>query len=347
MNSRTEVTDNLGFLNEKFESVQSLRGIAALFVLMQHICFIERGSFGVDLFFLISGFMMMYSTERSTEHFLKKRAIRIIPLYAFMTIISYAVLLVMPGLFEQTTASPVYLIKSLLFIPFSMGGVTQPLLRVGWTVNYEVLFYLLFFLSMKISVKYRALICSALLGVLVLIGIRVPVGVEPLSFWTDSILLEFVAGMALFYALRFLYEKHEAGTYTGKKNLLQAGIMLGICGLLFAYEWWSYESPVLGALPRVVRWGIPSVCILILTFVAGLRIHMPKILVSLGNMSYSVYLLHYYPMRFLGRMLSGTKHPDAWQVLITIFAVALTLLCAYVCYLLVEKKLTAYLKKKC
>ena len=347
MNSRTEVTNSLGFLNERFESVQSLRGIAALFVLMQHICFIERGSFGVDLFFLISGFMMVYSTEKSTEHFLKKRAIRIIPLYAFMTVVSYAALLVMPGLFEQTTASPVYLIKSLLFIPFSMGGVTQPLLRVGWTVNYEVLFYLLFYLSMKISVKHRALICSVLLGILVLIGIWVPAGMEPLNYWTDSILLEFAAGMGLFYVLRFLYEKHEAGAYAGKKNLLQAGIMLLICALLFGYEWWSYESPVLGALPQVVRWGIPSVCILLLTFTAGLRVHIPKALVLLGNMSYSVYLLHYYPMRLLGKLLSGTTHPDSGQVLLTILAVVLTLGGSYICYLLVEKKLTTYLKKKC
>ena len=49
------MTDNRTFLNQRFESVQSLRGIAALFVLMQHICFIERGSFGVDIFFLMVG----------------------------------------------------------------------------------------------------------------------------------------------------------------------------------------------------------------------------------------------------------------------------------------------------
>lgn len=346
MNSQIEVTNSLGFLNERFESVQSLRGIAALFVLMQHICFIERGAFGVDLFFLISGFMMMYSTERSTEHFLMKRAIRIIPLYTVMTILSYAALLIMPGLFEQTTAAPVYLIKSLLFIPFSMGGVTQPLLRVGWTVNYEVLFYLLFFISMKISVKYRAQICSAILVILILAGNFVPEGMEPLSFWTDSILSEFVVGMGLFYMLRFLYEKHEAGTYGRRKSCLQAGIMLFISGLLFAYEWWSYESPFLGALPQAVRWGIPSAVILVLTFSAGLRVRMPKALVLLGNMSFSVYLIHYYPMRLLGKVLSGTKNPDAVQVLITIAAVALTLGCSYICYLFMEKKLTSYLKKK-
>ncbi len=349
------MTDNRAFLNQKFESVQSLRGIAALFVLMQHICFIERGAFGVDLFFLISGFIMMYVTQKDTAHFVVKRVIRIIPLYYVMTLVSYAALLIVPGLFEQTVASPVYLIKSLLFIPFSMSGVTQPLLRVGWTVNYEVLFYILFFVSMKISYRYRAAICSCILVVLVIIGIWVPDGMEPWAFWTDSILLEFAIGMGLFYVFRFLFERcrnaaesRERSDVQGvrTKNQYAAYGLLLVCAGLFAYEWWSYGSSQLCALPQVVRWGIPSVLILGTVFVAGLYVKMPKILVRLGDMSFSIYLLHYYPMRVLNKIIGNTQTPEVKEVLLAIVVVALAIGGAWICYRLIEVKLTSWLRKK-
>lgn len=334
------MTDNRTFLNQRFESVQSLRGIAALFVLMQHICFIERGSFGVDIFFLISGFIMMYVTQKDTGHFIVKRAIRIIPLYYVMTFVSYAALLVMPSLFEQTTADPVNLLKSLLFIPFSMGGVTQPILRVGWTVNYEVLFYLLFLLAMKLSHKYRAVICAGFIIALVVAGIWVPDGAQPWAFWTDTILLEFAIGMGLFYVLRFVYERcAECPKYV-------AYGLLFVCVGLFAYEWWSYESPQLGALPQVVRWGIPSVLILCMVFLAGLRVRVPKALVRLGDMSFSIYLIHYYPMRLLNKIIGNTQTPGVKEVLLTLGAVTVTLVGAWICYQLIEVKLTRWLRQK-
>lgn len=334
------MADNRIFLNQRFESVQFLRGIAALFVLMQHICFIERGSFGVDIFFLISGFIMMYVTQKDTGHFIVKRAIRIIPLYYAMTFVSYVALLVMPTLFEQTTANPVNLWKSLLFIPFSMEGVTQPILRVGWTVNYEVLFYLLFLLAMKLSHKYRAVICAGLIVALVVAGIWVPDGAQPWAFWTDTILLEFAIGMGLFYVLRFVYERcAEYPKYV-------AYGLLVMCAGLFAYEWWSYESPQLGALPQVARWGIPSVLILCMVFLAGLRVRIPKALVRLGDMSFSIYLIHYYPMCILNKIIGNTQTPGVKEVLLTLVAVAFTLVGAWICYQLIEVKLTRWLCKK-
>ncbi len=342
--SQNQRSDNQVFLNQKFESVQSLRGIAALFVVMQHICFLQRGSFGVDLFFLISGFIMMYVTQKSTRHFLMKRLIRILPLYYAMTLVSYLALLVVPGLFEQTTASPVYLVKSLLFIPFSMQGATQPLLRVGWTVNYEILFYLLFFISMKISLRYRALICSGLLLALVLAGAAVPEGMEPLDFWTDSILLEFAAGMGLFYFFRLIFTRTEQTDFRHRKAL--AGGMWVLSILLFAFLWWSYESPAVCALPEVIRWGIPALVILCAVFYAGCVLKAPRWLVKLGDLSFSLYLIHYYPMRLLNKFLGNVTRAGVREILITLAAAAVTIAAAAVCYELVEVRFTGFLRKK-
>lgn len=130
--------------------------------------FSELRSFRCGHLFCISGFMIMFTTEKSTKYFFRKRLVRILPLYYLMTLGTYLSLLLFPSMFQQTRHDFSYLVKSLLFIPFDIGsGAIQPLVRIGWTINCEMLFYLLFSLSFHISMKYRGLICSAFLVILV------------------------------------------------------------------------------------------------------------------------------------------------------------------------------------
>ena len=142
------ITVNKEFHELHFDSIQALRGLAALFVVFQHVRFLNFGAFGVDIFFCISGFMIMFTTEKSTKYFFRKRLVRILPLYYLMTLGTYLSLLLFPSMFQQTRHDFSYLVKSLLFIPFDIGsGAIQPLVRIGWTINCEMLFYLLFFIS--------------------------------------------------------------------------------------------------------------------------------------------------------------------------------------------------------
>ena len=166
--SMENITVNKEFHELHFDSIQALRGLAALFVVFQHVRFLNFGAFGVDIFFCISGFMIMFTTEKSTKYFFRKRLVRILPLYYLMTLGTYLSLLLFPSMFQQTRHDFSYLVKSLLFIPFDIGsGAIQPLVRIGWTINCEMLFYLLFFIAFHISMKYRGLICSAFLAILV------------------------------------------------------------------------------------------------------------------------------------------------------------------------------------
>ena len=91
---------NRDFHSNHFESIQTLRGIAAIFVILEHIRFLNCGAFGVDIFFCISGFMIMFTTVTNTKHFLGKRLIRILPLYYIMTAGTYLLLLLFPAMFE-------------------------------------------------------------------------------------------------------------------------------------------------------------------------------------------------------------------------------------------------------
>lgn len=149
-------------------SLQILRGVAALLVVGFHArpvmdipadswldSLFSMGYAGVNLFFIISGFIMCYTTDSRTKplKFIGRRLVRIAPLY-------WLLLLFHKGL-RSLTDPQTYL--SMFFIPLSpqsppfLGYATW---MVGWTLNYEMFFYLVFFLSLFFG-KYRMVMVYA------------------------------------------------------------------------------------------------------------------------------------------------------------------------------------------
>ena len=334
------MTDN--FHTKHFNCIQALRGFTALFVALEHVRFLNCGAFGVDIFFIISGFMAMFATHNDTKHFMKKRLIRIYPLYALLTVGTFFLLLIVPGLFHLTEANPIYLVKSLCFIPFEISpGIIQPLVRVGWTINYEMLFYLLFFISFRISHKYRGLICSALLGILVLLLQMLPLESTCLRFYGDFIQLEFVFGILTYYIVRKLYQVCEEKSFTSLLSYLSIPIVLG----LFIYLAITKQHTDISGMGRVLYWGLPALIIVLCTFIVNLNITMPKFMIVLGNMSFSIYLLHYYPLMFIDRKIYSFESYSPKGVVFVVCGLLVVILISYISHLLIEKKLTRYLRK--
>ena len=345
---------NREFHDLHFDSIQALRGLAALFVVFQHVRFLNFGAFGVDIFFCISGFMIMFTTEKSTKYFFRKRLIRILPLYYLMTLGTYLLLLLFPSMFQQTRPDPVYLIKSLLFIPFDIGGgIIQPLLRIGWTVNCEMLFYLLFFISFHLSRRYRGLICGAFLAVLVgMVQIfapavsswQSPLGsvLSPvLIFYGDPVMLEFVFGILAYYVMRFLYRRHTLHPVSKSVSITSAVCIPAIFCLL---AFFTPRVNVIG-FRRLPLWGLPAFLMLVLAFLAGLGLTMPRFLVWMGDLSYSLYLIHYYPVMFLDRAVFDFSTLTALSAVGLVVSVALSIGLAYLSWILMEKKFTGWLRK--
>lgn len=133
--------------SSKIQSLQILRALAATSVVYLHIgCEPWFGGFGVDIFFVLSGFVMCYITDsgESGKEFFLRRIARIVPLYWALTLITFVIAWLKPTLFNSTTADLGNLFKSLLFIPYvKENGSISPIIPVGWTLNYEVYFYLL------------------------------------------------------------------------------------------------------------------------------------------------------------------------------------------------------------
>lgn len=331
------------FHDNHFDSIQTLRGIAALFVVLEHVRFLSCGAFGVDIFFCISGFMIMFSTHKSTKAFLRKRLIRILPLYYIMTAGTYFLLLFFPEMFEQTTANPVFLIKSLLFIPFDIGGgVLQPLMRIGWTVNCEMFFYLLFLVALHISQKYRGILCSAFLGLIVLLAQLLPVDWDFLTFYGNPVMLEFVLGIVSYYIIWGIYEAHCSKPLPRFLLPLAVIAFVGIFILLL----FSYDKVNVLGFRRLMVWGLPASFLVLCSFLIGLFLKMPRFSVTLGNMSYSLYLVHYYPVMLLDRMVFDFSSCTAFSLFGVGVSLLLCLAAAYITWILVEQKLTGWLRKR-
>ncbi len=161
--------------------IQSLRAFAAYAVVAYHVFeglhavnpetfprFV-LGQAGVDLFFVISGFIMVHITRAASETpvgFMSKRIARIVPLYWVVTAATVAAAVFAPWAFPAINLAPESIAASFFFVPHpNTVGTPVPVHVVGWTLNFEMMFYLLFAVSMMISSRWRVPIVIALIAI--------------------------------------------------------------------------------------------------------------------------------------------------------------------------------------
>lgn len=299
----------------RLASIQALRGIAALAVALFHL----RGTFpagqaGVDLFFVISGFIIG-SIDRNQPplEFAAKRAIRLLPLYWAVTLAMCAAWYV-PGLFSRFTFDAQTLLQSLLFIPFyGFDGQIWPLVPVGWTLNFEVWFYALFALVLAAGVPTIRVAVGLLVG-LVLVGVVFQPASASLQVWTSPLLLEFAAGLlATIVATRILGARWGLLFIAAAMVLFVAPIAVGI-NVDRANHWQS-----------LALWGGPAFLLVVGVVVVERAGAWPRILrpfERLGDVSYSLYLTHTLVFALVARSLPNTSLVSACIALIAAVLVA-------------------------
>lgn len=267
-------------------SIQILRGVAALMVLLYHLPdFIGVASLtflssGVDIFFVISGVVIMISTADKRDNvreFIWKRAVRIVPLYWLATL-TLALVWVVTGMRDLRVDD---LAMSLLFIPYldHATGYVQPMLLVGWTLNLELCFYALFALSLFLRPGFQIVAMTTLfLALLAVRGMADPTDQSALFFYTASPLLEFAGGMVLARTLTWLRALPRA-----------AGLGLFVAGALGLIQ----LGPDLD-LPRELTQGLPALMIVAGAIAIEPWFRAPALapLHALGDASYALYLTH-------------------------------------------------------
>jgi hypothetical protein len=162
--------DGGGTADGVLQSIRTLRGLAALLVVGFHAAekaglSFKVGAIGVDLFFVISGFIIWVVTAQrpaTPGTFLLNRAIRVVPLYWTITLLVAGLALLVPSLLASRVLDPARLLASLLFIPhLDAAGMPWPLLAPGWTLNHEAFFYLVFAAGLLLPRPARALALTA------------------------------------------------------------------------------------------------------------------------------------------------------------------------------------------
>lgn len=130
--------------DKRISHIQILRGIGAIFVVFYHINFINLsfGLFGVDIFFILSGFIVAKLVEEKEKYFLLKRLVKIVPPYYFATLAIILFFKILPSLNTHIVLSFETIVKSILFIPYHIN-TSGPILSIGWTLNIEMFYYLL------------------------------------------------------------------------------------------------------------------------------------------------------------------------------------------------------------
>lgn len=342
--------------HKRLNLLQVYRGIAAILVVLFHLneMSIERlkqvtffnlfqaGWSGVDYFFVLSGFIMVY-VHRSAigkpdqlKSFLVKRTVRIYPIYWIITLIVLAFFLVVPGFANNKDLSIQHILASLFLLPQN----DKPILDVGWTLIYELFFYLLFSIAIWFKPKYSVPILSSWLFVTMLHYLKV------VDFGGEAFLLNLVFGnMNLEFVLGCLagYVVIKFGTKISKNRWILFGAAnLGYVALLILTAVNKLE------IDRMSTFGVLAALLIVGSASIDLNDSpkVPKILTYLGDASYSIFLIHSPIVSAITKVLQKAnlgKYYDGFFAPALVALITVVVGCLF--YSLIEKPLTVYLRK--
>jgi exopolysaccharide production protein ExoZ len=323
---------------ERLEAVQALRAIAAGLVVFSHGLgtwatrhgshipqsnLENLGNLGVKIFFVISGFIIAGSAARlpvrdgvpAANLFLRRRLVRIVPLYWLVTV-------VIAGKELAHGALPPVgdIVRSLLFIPFDR----TPVLAQGWTLNFEMFFYVVFGLVLLLGRTSRYIALFAVMGVLVILRqaeVLSPEHLHTLYLFAQTLLLYFLAGVALALVRDPLARR---ATLRVPWSAAIAVVAALIGGFALAIQQGLHNPQALA-----VDLPISVVCVAICALPHSTGTAFPRLralLVRAGDGSYSTYLTHALVLGAVARVLT-VLGLDGRQ---TLFAIAEAIGCTLV-----------------
>ncbi|MEQ1781281.1 MAG: acyltransferase [Hyphomonadaceae bacterium] len=290
-----------GQVSGQIDRLQALRFVAAFMVLIRHVLMEIEGhgqtvafgaelmrvpwGAGVDLFFVISGFIMALiawdkpAGVMAASDFVARRLIRIWPTYLIFSVLAVAAIVIVPAGLENQKIDVAHVIASLTFIPWPRpdDGQLYPVLGQGWTLNYEMFFYAVLAIFLVAPRAIRFIGVTVVLVVLVIVAAASPLPYFA-EFYGNSIVLEFVLGIGLCWLYR--------------RGVSVPGVMAGLAVLVSMAALFVMES--YPELPRIVSRGLPCSVIVsaVILWRRGEAALGVKPLPDLGDASYALYLSH-------------------------------------------------------
>jgi peptidoglycan/LPS O-acetylase OafA/YrhL len=335
---------------DKIVMVQLLRAVAAGLVALGHALGeayqLADGDFhyfglgwnpGVDIFFVISGFIMIVTNHDSFGKagaaltFAKRRIIRIVPVYWFYSLVMLAVLILLPGHVRYSNLDAGHALSSFVFFPMArIDGQIKPLLTPGWTLNYEMFFYFLFALALLAPRRLGVAAMAAVLLLLPAFGALFEPGQPALAFWSNPIVIEFLFGVGL--GLVYLRTGFAIG--------FAAFAGLSVLSVLLFVQ--------LSGEPRLISNGLPALP-LVFAFAFYRDVGHSRLLHGaakwLGDSSYSLYLSHPFTLELVKLVWVGL-FGATYFLAYTIVGLASAALVGIASYLVLEKSTIVYLNRR-
>jgi exopolysaccharide production protein ExoZ len=334
----------------KIFSVQYLRGLAATMVVVAHSMMhpqrvpstdLERmASMGVLMFFVISGFIMVFISGEgrfAPGTFLKRRALRVVPLYWIMTVLVAIVAIAAPHLLKTSVYTHSHFLLSLLFIPhYDSAGVLAPLLKLGWTLNFEMFFYFCFAALAFLGATARVVVLSLVFAVLIALGLIFDFTNAFAHFYTGYVLGAFCVGTWIGLAtIRGLTIKGSPALQ-GLFALLTVGFLAA--GFLL-------DHGTRGGFIVTYCLALSAACLLVLGIGMEDRVPVLRVPMLLGDASYSLYLVHMYVVGVV-ITIGHRLLPSVPLALLVMLTIAAAIVAGIVLHKLVEMPLLALLQRR-
>jgi exopolysaccharide production protein ExoZ len=326
--------------NADLKALQILRAVAATSVIYFHTFASPHfGAFGVDIFFVISGFVMamIVAKGQTAANFALQRVIRIVPLYWLLTTIFLFAAKLRPDLAPSTDPSLLDYIRSLFFVPyFKQDGTLCPILTVGWTLDYEMFFYLCVFGSILSSRRHYLAITFGLLLTSYTIFGKAAASPVAGAFFGNEIVIEFVFGLLLFK----LYTKKMSG---GSARTLFAGAICAYCLMALAETYHLHGN-------RAIVFGVPSALLVYCGIgmedaIGAASAKVVGIFVGIGNASYATYLTHYFVIQVVKKLLIQKMNLD-FNLFVAAAALIAALITGHIVDQLIDKPMNRALRGK-
>ncbi|MCV3212690.1 acyltransferase [Plectonema radiosum NIES-515] len=347
--------------HQKLNLLQVFRGLAAIMVILAHCDLIFNqnlqkdffgkifnfGGSGVDFFFVLSGFIILYihqsdiGNRSKLKSFFIKRFTRIYPIYWVVLTLKLSASLFFAYDADTGKRNILEILKAFILFPQSREILSSSFLGVSWTLTFEIFFYIIFGL---------------------LIGLKPKLSFSIVSIW---LLLTFTHFIGIFnlpkdgLMLNFIFNEHNLEFFLGcvaayivsKHKIPQEMTLICLGAFLYTLGAINYYYKVVEISP-VISFGIPSMLLVVGSTSLEMRkhVHVNEVLIYIGNASYSIYLMHGFAInnitKFILKVAPGITQNSLILNILGIMIGGMGLIFGCAVYSYIEKPLISTLKPK-